>query len=78
MTIRERIISRIKNKTAKELLAKIPEGYSIKQAEEEKLIGYEDGYFLAIFLSVNWDQIFKEESGIEEAKMQDSRYVNGW
>mgnify|MGYP001615570380 CR=1 FL=1 len=58
MTIRQAILKRIQYTPARELLAKIPEGYSIKQAEEAGLIREDDGYFLAVFLSANWEKIY--------------------
>ncbi len=58
MLTRQAILKRIQYIPARELLAKIPEGYTIKQAEEEGLIREDDGYFLAVFLSVNWEKIY--------------------
>ena len=61
MTLRNSILKNIKDNSTRALLASIPEGYSIKQAETEGIVSESDGLFLATFISVNWETLYNSK-----------------
>ena len=58
MTIRQAIKKITKDQYIINLASLIPNNYSIKQAEQKGIIDESDGYFLATFISLNWEKLY--------------------